>query len=296
MKRKPKRKGPTLTEYAERFLAERDVSEIYIYQVRLRVLKLNEWAGRELLVSELTCELMNQWLADLLATPGLSPYTVNTYRANVLAVWNAAIMDGLNDCHPARLRRVKKPRRIIEAYSHAEIRQLLAEAARLKTKHPDGNRRADWWQAFIHAAYSTGLRRGDLLAIPAKRVSEDGQYATIMRKTGYRVTVKFSAETMRFAHQLQHTEGLLLPWPYRLDAMSWSFRRIRKRAGIDRGSIKWLRRSAGSYAESIQRGAGATLLGHRNESVFRNHYEDQDLTTSTAIEPPTIALSLPAVG
>lgn len=296
MKRTTKTKGLTLPEYAERFLAERDVSEIYIYQVRLRVAKLCEWAGRVLRVDELSCDLLNKWIVDLLGRE-LSAYTINTYRANVLAVWNAAFMDGLNDNHPARLRKVKKPRRVVEAYSHAEIRQLLGEAARLRWTDRNGNRRCDFWQALIHAAYSTGLRRGDLLSVPARRVADDGLYTTVQHKTGYRVSVRFSADALTFAERLHHADGMLIPWPYRLDAIVWSFRRLRRRAGLDRGSLCWLRRSAGSYAESQQVGAGATLLGHRNESVFRNHYEDAGLTGTRPVEPPAIApVSLPAIG
>ena len=66
---------------------------------------------------------------------------------------------------PLRLRRIKKPRTIPQAYTHEQIRLHLSEAAKMRGRHPDNNWRADWWQAVLEAAYSTGLRRGDLLRL-----------------------------------------------------------------------------------------------------------------------------------
>jgi integrase len=219
---------------------------------------------------------------------GLSPYTINTYRANVLAVWNAAYMDKLNDDPPLRVRRVKRPRLLVEAYTTAEIQQLLTASAELNGYDKIGNKRSEFWQALIHGAYSTGLRRGDLLSVPKADIRADGMYATIQSKTGYRVLVQFSPATLAHADKLRSTRGLLIDWPYRLDAMTWAFRRVRNHAGIDHGSFRWLRRSAGSYAESIQPGAGSRALGHRNESVFRNHYEDEGISTTRPFTPPPL--------
>jgi len=67
-----------------------------------------------------------------------------------------------------------------------------------------------------------------------------------------------------------------------------------KRAGLQSGTFRWLRRSAGSYAESVQRGNGAAALGHRSEGVFRTHYDDPSISKPTPIIVP--ALKRPAVG
>jgi integrase len=282
----------TLKQYAETFLAERTVSPIYQMQIRMRISKLCEWAGRELRVDQLTCDLINKYLIYLQehrdGEDDLSPYTVNAYRANILAVWNAAYLDKLNNEPPLRVRRIKRRRLLVECYTHEEISQLLNGASQLDGYDRIGNKRSEFWQALIYGAYSTGLRRGDLLNVRSADVGADGLYTTIQSKTGYRITVQFSSETLEHAANLNSSRGLLIHWPYRLGSFTWSFKRVRNHAGINRGSLRWLRRSAGSYAESIQPGAGSRTLGHRNESVFRNHYEDQSITTTKPFTPPAL--------
>lgn len=276
-----------LLEYVEKFLADRDVSAIYQMQVRVRCRMLEEFAGRPIPVAELTCELVNAWLAAA-KEKKLSAYTVATYRANVLAVWNAAYQDNLNDCPPLRLRPIKRPRLLVRAYTRAEIRQLLAHAATLRGKHRDGNLRKDFWRAAIHAAYSTGLRRGDLLRIFKRDISDDGSVEIIQSKTEEPHSVWLSPESLCYAGRLKDANGLLLPWPHRLDAMVWAFRRIRNAAGVKRGSLSWLRKSAGSYADAENPGSGRRLLGHRTDAVFTRHYEDRSITRASPVSPPPL--------
>lgn len=47
-----------------------------------------------------------------------------------------------------------------------------------------------------------------------------------------------------------------------------------------------LRRSAASYAESVEAGNGAKLLGHRSTKVFQASYNDATISGQRAVEPP----------
>lgn len=277
-----------LSDFVDRYLAERDVSAMYGEQLRVRCRMLQEFAGRALCVADLNCSLVNDWLSRA-KDSGLSPYTVATYREHVLAVWNAAYQAELNDCPPLRLRRIKKPRLIVSAYTHSEILTLLLRASTLRGKMRNGNRRAHFWQAMIHASYSTGLRRGDLLRIFTRQIAGDGTAQIIQSKTNEPVLVRFSGDALRFAAKMQDRNGLLLPWPYRLDAMVLAFRRLRIAAGVNRGSLKWIRRAAGTYAEANRPGDGAKLLGHRSPIVFSRHYEDQSISRPAPVSPPPLA-------
>jgi hypothetical protein len=117
-------------------------------------------------------------------------------------------------------------------------------------------------------------------------------YVCQQRKTGFSVTVRFCEQTLHFASKLQSDKCLFLPPPGREDTSGKSFSRLVATSGVRRGTFKWLRRAAGSYAESQQPGAGPALLGHRDPGVFHKHYEDASLTQTRPIQPPP----MPAIG
>jgi integrase len=275
----------TLVEFVEVYVKQREITPGHAARLRHRCAHFTAFVGGTVLIADVDCDAVNDWLAEL-ATSGLAPHTRHCYRGDLLCVWNCAYMDGLNEHPPLRVRKVKRPRLLVKAYTHAEIRQLLDGAAKLRGFDQCGNRRADFWQAIIYAAYATGLRRGDLLRVPRESVAADGLYTAVQHKTNYPVTVRFCSDTLHHASKLRSDSGLLLPWPYALDAFGPSFVRVMKAGGVTRGSFRWLRRSAGSYAESQAPGAGAALLGHRDPGVFKKHYEDSDLTQQRPIEPP----------
>jgi len=275
-----------LIAYADRYLLARAVSKDYANSLRARVASFCRWAGDDVPIHVVNCELANEWLAEL-AEGGMSAWSLSGYRGALLAVWKDAYQAGDNTCPPLRVRKITKPRLVVEAYTHTEIRKLLAYAARLTNRHRDGNRASDFWQAAIHVAYCCGPRRGDLLAVEWRHVSPAGVLVFVQHKTNYQAMAKLSADAMKFAKRLKGS-GKLLPWPYYDDWFSRKFSRIRDGAGITRGSFKWVRRSAGSYAEREERGSGAKLLGHRDESVFRRFYEDTNITGGEPIEPPPL--------
>lgn len=277
----------TLMAYVAKFLNARDVSADYASQIRKRCRSFVRFCRRSVKVSEIDAAMVNAWLKDL-QDRRLSPVTVDGYRRNLLVVWRAAVEDGLTDTLPVRVRKIKIPRRMIEAYTMTELRALLTAAGKLKGCHSNGNRRADFWQAFIHAGYSTALRRSDLLLVFRCQIDPGGMAAVVQHKTGEAVRVRFSQQALQFAHRLCDRSGLLLPWPYRKDALAPRFRAIRKAAGINRGSFKWIRRSAASYAERLQCGAGTKILGHRGAGVFRSHYEDWNITQDAPVSPPAL--------
>jgi integrase len=276
----------SLVGYVERFLSLRDVSVAYATLLRTRCKHFVKWRKRAVRIADLNCDDVNAWLAAL-QTQSLHPETVDGYRRNLLAIWRDAYSEGFNNNPPLRIRKIKKPRRVIYAYSHAELQQLLHAARKLRGWHRNGNRRAVFWMALIHSAYSTGLRRGDLLLVFRDQIAANGTTTIIQHKTDIQVRVKFSAEALKWAMQLKCPNGLLLPWPYRKDALPPRFQALKKMAGVKRGTLKWIRRSAGSHAERDNPGDGPRLLGHSPE-VFRASYEDQSITERKPPEPPPL--------
>lgn len=277
----------TLMRYVEVFLAARDVCPAYAKLIRTRCRSLTRFSQRSIRVAELDSAIVNAWLADL-QRQKLRPHTIDGHRRNLLVVWRAAIEDGLTDQQPIRIRKIKVPRLIIHAYTADELRRLLHAASQLKGRHRNGNRRAIFWQAMIHSAYSTALRLSDLLLVFRHQIGSDGSASIVQSKTGYIHRVRFSKQALHFAAQLSDANGLLLPWPYRKDAITPRFQAIKRLAGIERGSLKWIRRSAASYAERQQNGAGPRMLGHRGEDVFREYYCDSSIAESLPPMPPEL--------
>lgn len=271
--------------YAERYLLARHISPDYANTLRQRIGSFCEWAGSDVPIESVCCELGNEWLTEL-AESEMSVWSLVGYRQALLSIWTDAYPT-FNSNAPLGLKKFKRPQLIVEAYKHDEILALLDRAKRLPMIHKDGNRAADFWQAAIHTAYCCGPRRGDLLTIEKKRVAPDGSLTFTQSKTGFPVRVVLSRDAIKFTARLKH-DTLLLPWCYDEDWFSRKFNRIRDAAGIRRGSFKWIRRSCGSYCERQQQGSGARILGHRDESVFRRFYNDESISGEAPISPPPL--------
>ncbi len=206
-----------------------------------------------------------------------------------MVVWNQAYEDGDNDSPPLRVRKIRSPRDPVEAFTQDAIRELLKYVANLAGYFPNGAKRSDFWTAAINAAYSTGLRRGDLLKLKRSQIGERGVCHVQQNKTGYPVTVRLSPEALVAIWRMNVVEdGRALPWPYHENAMGRQFRRLVKDSGIRCGQFRWLRRSAGSYAEREGRGNGTRALGHRSERIFRDFYEDRSITEVEPVGPPRL--------
>lgn len=278
-------------QYAERYLTARDLSAGQADNIRRAVRYFEKWARRRVKISELDCDSANAWLATLQAKR-ISPHTVDSYRRGLLCVWNEAYRYGDNDNPPLRLKRIKKPRAKVTAFTHEEIGKLLDATKRFVKPLPDGNPESDWWFACVHVAYSTGLRRGDLMALKMTDIGAGGRATVIQHKTGYPVTVRLPTVALDALRVLKRRDDIALPWPYGINVVSIRFRELVESAKVRPGTLRWLRRAAGSYAEREQHGNGSAALGHRCEKVFRMSYEDCDISQSRPVSPPLLVCDL----
>lgn len=278
----------SLLSYVDRVLLARDVSRDYAAKVRYCNRRFCKWLGCDPGIDGLDAGPVNEFLAHL-KDEGKRPDTVLGYRRAILVVWNQAYVDGDNDNPPLRVRKIRTSRDPVDAFTHEEIIALLKYVASVKGYFPNGVRRADFWTAAINAAYSTGLRRGDLLKLKRNQIGDRGVCHVRQNKTGYPITVRLSPDALAAIWRMNQIEDeRALPWPYHENAMGRQFRRLAKSAGVRAGQFKWLRRSAGSYAERENRGDGKRMLGHRSERVFREFYEDRTITEPEPVEPPRL--------
>lgn len=274
-----------LSHRVERYLLGRDVSADYATMLRNRVAAFCDFCKCDIREDAVTAELVNEWLNALLAS-GLSPYTVDGYRRAVLAVIN----DEEGTCGTRlpflRLKRIRKPRRVIQAYTHDEIVALVTAASLLVGRFPDGRRRDDYWAGIIESAYSTCLRRGDLLGFDMEMLLPDGSATVVQHKTGVPVTISFPRPVVARMKRLQSRHPFA--WPFHRSHLVTMFNRIRKRAGVTRGSFKWLRRAGSSHAERHRPGTGHQVLGQTTDKCFRASYEDRSITRAEIVTPPPL--------
>jgi integrase len=276
-----------VSDYVERYLLTRDVTPNYASLLQSRVRRFLVWRGGDCLIASLDCDEVNRFLADLQTTKA-SRVTVDNYRRALLCIWRAAYMDRLTENPPLRIRSIRKPRRIVNAFTQDEIRRLKEVAGRLGGFFHNGVRRADFWVATIASAYSTGLRRGDLLSLRKEWIRADGTVTLTQSKTGYPVTVQICPEALGRIRRMPIEQAHALPWPHHVNAMPRQFRGIVKAAGVRPLQFRCLRASAGSYAEHQTPGNGPRMLGHRTAHVFHAHYEDVSITRPEAISPPPL--------
>ena len=276
-------------EHADVYIASRDMSREWHTTLKTYIRLFCKWLGEPATLDRLNSETFNRWVAHLLE--GHTRDTAINYRGAVLCIWRDAYDAGLVDEPPLRLRNIKRTHKIVQAFTHEEIRKLLAAATMFKRRFRDGNLASEFWQAAILVGYCTGLRRGDLLSLKRSMVSADGVVRLVQSKTGFPIKVKLNADALAAVAKLKSANGddRLLAYPMKLSEFSTEFRLLREESGIEHGSFKWIRRSAGSYAESVHAGAGTRLLGHRCESVFHKHYEDTEISQPHVFEPPPIA-------
>lgn len=275
----------SFASYVERVLLARDITPEYAAKVRYCCRLFCEWLQCDPGISGLSCEPVNEFLAHL-KEQGKRPDTVAGYRRAILVIWNEAYLCGYNSEPPLRVRKIKTPRDPVDALPQGDIRKLLDHFATLRDYFPNGVARSTFWAAMVHTAYSTGLRRGDLLRLRRDQIGEGGVTRVRQNKTGYPITVRLSAEAIEAINKMAVNE-LALPWPYHENALSRQFRKLVAAAGVH-GQFRWLRRSAGSYAEAEQPGNGRRVLGHRSERVFRDFYDDQTITNPQPIAPPPL--------
>jgi integrase len=276
----------SLLSYVDRVLLARDITPDYAAKVRNCCRKFCEWLECDPGIDGLEPQSVNEFLVYL-QSMGKRPDTVAGYRRAIMVVWNVAYLEGDAHIPPLRVRRIRTPREPVDAFTMAEIRILLETARGLTGYFPNGVRRADFWTAVIHLAYSTGLRRGDLLQLERAQILENGVARVLQHKTGYQITVRISSDGLAAVNRMAGARAL--PWPYHSNALSRQFRSLVKAAGIRPGQFRWLRRSSASYAEQDCPGNGSRILGHRSSRIFGDFYEDQTITHLAPIVPPPLS-------
>lgn len=236
------------------------------------------------MVSDLTVERIDAYLTEALTH--LAASTVQNHRRMLNTLRKAAFSDGLVvDSSIAKpLRRVKCDPPLVRAWTHQELRHLLAVAAEMS----GGTLRCPYrllLPAWILVGYSSGLRLGDMLSITYDQL-RGNKLALVLRKTRTAHVVLLDQPALDAIAKLPRCGPKIFGSLASRSRMIVALRRLVKKSGLA-GSGKYLRRSSATYAEIS--GISATgHLGHRTPGLAQRHYVDQLLIAEAKKPVPSI--------
>jgi len=250
------------------------------YREQLRVLvKRLPWGP-----ADLTAENITEYLQSALAT--LQPSTVANHRRMLITLHRHAAANGLVEECTDKIGRVKTRPKIIRCWTHVQIQRLLGEARKLQgrtRKCPCDY--AVVMPAYILTAYSSGLRRGDLLSIEWGDLEGD-RLVVSQHKTAHIHVAVLDQQCMDALAVLPRFGKRVFGDILTKDRVKLLMRRCVDRAGLQ-GSGKWLRRSSATYAELS--GISATLqLGHKTPGLAWSNYIDRVLLSEMRRPVPSL--------
>ena len=255
------------------------------YEIAARLFEA--WAGGPVRLDALDAAMVSSWLRDYAAS-GVAPATVRSKRNLILALWRSAADDGLCELPSRRVRAARVPYKPPEAFTADEAKRLVDACSVLPRWHRSGLRRAHWWRLAILLAWDTGLRAGDLWKLRCDQITESGLVILSQSKTAFGHTAQLSQTTMAHYRMTMAVvpRELVCPWPASQETFNRQFNLIVRKAGVRRGTWKWLRSGSASDVEARFPGQGARHLGHKpGSTVAARHYFDPRIVHKTIYTP-----------
>jgi integrase len=282
----------TLRSYLDVLLSERDVTRHYANSLRRHIDAFGDYLKRPATLDDLSSHTVNAFVSHLQETSGWMPKTIKSYQAAIILAWREAFDREDVQTPPWRLKRIKVPKRVVQAWTLAELRAILAACKWLRGDVPGTQIwKRDYFRAYIPLAYYTGLRRCDLMNHAKRADLRDGVLTVVESKNPDKVLARQVPESIVASLQLVWAQSedseYLLPWHGKVRRFYGSFKVLVQKAGVTPGGPHKLRKSAGSLAHAVN-GNGPALLGHDVEATFHKHYHDRSITRQTPELPPEL--------
>ncbi len=256
-----------------------------------------KFAKRRIQVDDLNSAEINRWLDW--TKLNRSPDTFRTARGAILTLWRFAHDQGIVQTEPRAIRKVRIRRGSPTAWTPEELTRLIQAVADngpwSRERHPSGIPQGIWWESIIRTAYDTGMRLGDILEAGPDQVSvirTGGVLRYVASKTGDEFFRSLTPKTLYYVQACiganRHKQTLIWPlWATR-DAFYRHFRSIVKRAAIRKGTFRWIRRTAVTWADIASPGLGQQLAGHKSERVTAASYRDVSQIGRALPAPPSL--------
>jgi integrase len=266
----------TMTELANRYASRVGAASSYMEQLIVLTKRL-DWQAEDM-----TPDLIDAYLTQSLRH--LAASTVDNHRRMLRSLLAFAAEERLVAKSILRpLRRVKRNPPSPRAWSHAEIIKLLEACEGLPGRTLKCSL-ATLMPAWILAAYSTGLRLNDLLAIRHDDL-RGNRMMIRQQKTAEPHIVFLDDNALAAIRKLPKCGPRIFGDLVGRSRILVAMRKLVKRAGMS-GSTKYLRRSGATYCEI--HGIDATQhLGHRSPGMKR-FYVDRLLLAEERPQQPVV--------
>ncbi len=281
----------TLETYYESYLLEHELKPSSQRCLRQTIQAFESWLGHTAELTDLSAETVNKYLVWLQEN-GRTPATIHSRRRVLLTFWRAAWEAELVDQLPRRVRKIKLPRANPQAWTPDEVRQLVVTCQDTPDCTALGIPKAAFWTSLVLTAWDSALRLGDLLAFERAWIPADGRLMVMQSKTGYGQTIQLRPITLEWINlcmENNRERRCIWPWASRREEFYKAFNRLVRRAGIRKGTFKWLRRASVTAVDAIQRGAGTDQAGHRDRGITLRHYVDASQLPHIRPLPPEVA-------
>ena len=272
--------GTLAYAYAKHFwparMQQRNISTIRQYRKTLWNFQL--MLGRTPLLSDLTDENAGLFLARELAS-GLSPYTVNQRRNNLLAFWRFSAKKRMADEFP-EVEPLAEPEIIPRAWTRRELSELF-QSMKQQPGEVAGIPAGRWWLALHYVLWDTGERIGPLLMAEWEYVDLDtGDFEVpAQHRKGRRKAMLYRLKpaTLAALQEIRKpNRKLIFPWPLTISMYYHRYDEILIRAGLPTGrrnKTHKMRRTFASHVEAA--GGNATdAMRHSSRELTEKSYLD----------------------
>ena len=263
-------------------ISERTV-EIYGHSID----RFSEYLKRDAMVADLEEDTISAFLAWRGRTihsvrRGIpSAGTVRKDRTQLLALALYAFRKRLIQEFPI-VRQVRGEKRLPRGFTAAEVGRLIV-AARGRQRTIAGLPAGWWWSTLIYAAWCSGARIGELMAL--RWFSVQGTEIVFLagtrkghtRDIARRITPDLSAELE--LHR-RCPGDLVWPWPGQPASIYASMAILCAKAEVPQRRFHAIRKASASY---VQAGGGDAVshLDHSDANITRNHYLDDRVVGKT---------------
>jgi hypothetical protein len=272
-----------LTEFVRDVYAARrpDLSPSGLDQLSVAVRRLGEYLMRPAALDDLTDGTIQSFLVWLKSTHAAA--TCNSKRRQLLTLWRAAWRWGYLDQPPRDVPKLREPRRIPEAWTLAEIEQLVAHCRTINGYIGHVAARY-YWPSLVLATWCTGCRVTALRATSPADCSLGERWLIVRAehtKTQTDQLYWLSDQAIAAIAPIHDRSQLLLwPWPHARAYFWRRFRRIVETSGLtaNRRGMDLFHRIRRSTVSYTARAGGLDLArrvaGHSDARLTTRHYVD----------------------
>lgn len=274
-----------LTQFASGYCAQRDLSKGTRVQIEFSVRALEKHLGRAICLSDLSDDLLNNWIDSRLAD-GVSRIHVNRQRCSILTLWKAAYPEHVA-VYPRNVRVVKIRLQPPVAWWPTEFTAILNAIDNMPGCFMCGVPKRLFMRAFVLTAYYSGLRPSDVRALRCTDLQDNGKLVVVVQKTGQMHDCTLP-QTALEAIAKTRPEGRDLLFPISSRSLCEVWQQISKLSKVP-GTPKFLRRTGATRCEQEQPGSAKRYLGHQTDGLAYRHYIDSRQLKSDRPQPPPIA-------